>query len=117
MPCLSRLVAGTNLVSAAPSPAGCDQVTKTYTEVRRPHPSPLILRCWHNTAAYEVMPPGLTRSGLCLFCFVFPEQTLYKYYPGVLERIVVVNPPFGMQTIYHILIRIMPPLLQEKVRP
>lgn len=29
-------------------------------------------------------------------------QTLHKYYAGVLERLVVVNPPFGAKAIFKV---------------
>lgn len=42
-------------------------------------------------------------------------QTLYKYYPGSLERLVVVNAPMGGQTIYRILTNVLPASFAEKV--
>lgn len=44
-------------------------------------------------------------------------QTLYRYYPGVIERLVIVNPPFGASAIISILLPTLPAFLRDKVSP
>lgn len=101
------------------------QLTKTYGEVSPCQPLPLdppyhvpssllpLCRWFSSHPTAPSCPFSSTSHSLspvspCL-------QTLYKYYPGSLERLVVVNAPMGGQTIYRILTNVLPASFAEKV--
>jgi hypothetical protein len=94
-------------------PSVCpSQLTKTYGEVS---PSlPLALDPPYHVCS-SLPSPRLSSTSHSLSPLSPCLQTLYKYYPGSLERLVVVNAPMGGQTIYRILTNVLPASFAEKV--